>query len=228
MNNKIVNKFVNLPFVISGVIFLVSGILLFNHTNNLINNSQKAEAVISNISCVKDDCTAIVEFNVGNIKYSGELSKYSSMMKKGDNVLVYYNPSSPDDFKCGVTYTFSYLFIAIGTLITLASLFFMVKTNMKYKKYTNVKLNGIKIDAKIISIDVDNSISDKGVNPYYITCLGINPISRKEETFISENLWFDVRKVVESNNIVSLPVFIDDLNSTNYSVDTSSIKKFNK
>jgi len=228
MNNKIVNKFVNLPFVISGIIFLVSGILLFNHTNNFINNSQKAEAVISNISCVEDDCTAIVEFNVGNIKYSGELSKYTSMMKKGDNVLVYYNPSSPDEFKCGVTYTFSYLFIAIGTLITLASLFFMVKTNMKYKKYTNVKLNGIKIDAKIISIDVDNSISEKGVNPYYITCLGINPISRKEETFISENLWFDVRKVVESNNITSLPVFIDDLNSTNYNVDTSLIKKFNK
>jgi ABC-type sulfate transport system permease subunit len=58
INNKIVNKFVNLPFVISGIIILVSGILLFNHTNNFINSSQKTEAIISNVSCVKDDCTA--------------------------------------------------------------------------------------------------------------------------------------------------------------------------
>jgi hypothetical protein len=83
-----------------------------------------------------------VEFNVGSIKYSGEVDKYTSVMKKGDNVIVYYNPVVLMNLNVELQYFFIFIYCNCS-LITLASLFFMIKTNMKIRIY-KCKLNGIK------------------------------------------------------------------------------------
>ena len=228
MNNKAVNKLVDLPFVIAGIIFVISGIFLFKNTKDFMTNATKTSGVISDIVCTDDNCKVTVEFSVGSMKYTGELKEYSSLMKKGNTIIIYYDPQNPDNFKENVSYTISYVFIGIGSLVSAAGLYVMIKTNLKYKKYTNVKVTGIKIEAKIVSIEIDNSVSKSGVNPYYVTCVGVNPVTRDEEIYRSEDIWFDVRKIIDDNHLEVLPVYIDVLNLSNYYVDVSLLKTYNK
>ena len=96
----------------------------------------------------------------------------------------------------------------------------------KYKKYTNISSKG-KIMAKITGVEVDEEELRDFVNPFYVICTGVNPFTSKEENYRSENMWMDVRKIIEENNISELPVYIDENNNGNYRVDVTIIESKN-
>ena len=224
MNNRAVNKLVALPFIIAGIVFAVAGYFLYNNNQKFKSIAKETNATIIEIN--SEDTRVKVEFNADNKKYTVELSEYSSSMKVGGSITVYYDPSNPENVRSTVGGTISYIFMGLGIVVAVSGLFVMIKTNLKYRRYMNVESSGIRKDAKIVSVDMDNTVNLNGKNPYYVTCQGLNPISGRDEYFRSTNIWIDARKIIEDNHIEILPIYIDQNNSTNYTVDIKEIEKY--
>lgn len=224
MNNKVVNRLVPLPFILAGIVFAVVGIFVYNNNKIFMESAKETTAVIKEINNDDDDYTVVVYFNIDGTIYEGVLNEYNISMKTGGKVQIFYNVSNPSNFRSATSNNLAYIFIGLGLLVAFFGMIFLIKTNIKYRKYLNVKNFGLRIDAKIVSIDMDNTTSINGKNPYYVTCMALNPISRNQEYFRSENCWNDIRKKIEDNNLESLAVYIDPANATNYYVDISSIK----
>lgn len=228
MNNKAVNKLVTLPFIIAGIVFVVAGVYLYKSNTNFMNNARESVATINKADCDDGGCQYTISFIASEKEYSLSYSKYNSSYKVGDEINVYYDINNPSNFKCDYSNNIAYVFMGLGTLIVIVGLFIMIKKNIKYRSYLNVKSSGIRIDAKIIGIEMDNNVIKDGVNPYFIICSGINPITREEETYNSGDIWFDVRKIIEENRIETLPVYVDENIASNYSVDTSVLNTYVK
>jgi len=220
MKSKTINKLAGLPIVIAGLLFAVIGYFI-NVNDKKYYEYPTAEAKILDIDTLGDDTDVLIEFYVNNTSIKGYSNYYDSQMRVGDTIIVYYNPSNPTDYLVDGNINISVIFMIVGTIIFVFGTFTIIRLNLKYKKYLNVKNTGIRVDARISGIEVDTSIAINNKNPYYILCYGVNPITGQEQTFRSENVWEDVRKIIEDNNIDILPVYIDQSNHNNYYVDIS-------
>ena len=217
MNSKYINRFSVLPVLLVGLIFLASGILLYNYNNKIISKGKEINAIVQKIDKYKITLTYMDNDKTKNITYTAFFNKE----KVSDNVKLYCK-----DNICKTSHSLelSYIFMLGGLIVFILSLISFLKVNIKYRKYTKVSSNkGIKIDARIVGIEVDSSIEENHVNPYYVICNAVNPVTNKEENYRSENIWFDARKIIEENNITTLPVYIDENNSNNYYVDISKL-----
>lgn len=217
MNSKSVNKFAVVPILIVGIIFIVSGFLVYNHNNSILESGNEVNATVTKVDKYK---VTVTYDNNMELTYVAFFNKE----KVSDNVNLYC------DKKCITNHSLelSYIFMVSGFIIFIFSLISVISINMKYRKYTKITNNkGIKIDAKIVGIEVDTNVEENHVNPFYVVCNAVNPITNKEENYRSENMWFDVRKIIEENNIMTLPVSIDKNNSNNYYVDISSLNSKN-
>ncbi len=228
MNNKVVNKLSLLPFVITGLVFLIAGILLYVNQQSFYNNSIKTEANIISINKDSDECKIVIEFKADGKSFKGELTNCNLVSESDKTISIFYNKTNPSNFKTYKNYTISIIFISVGTIITILSTISLIKNNIKYDKYLNSKLTGERVEAKIIGVETDTSIIKDGKCPYYVVCSLTNPFNRKEEVYKSDNVWYEVGKLIETNNIKMIPVYIDENNYENYYVDTSIFEILNK
>lgn len=216
MYSKSISKYASIPYIVVGLIFLITGVLLLLYNNKFIKEANIYEGTIKNIDKYKIEAM----YNKDNIENKIEYSAFINKGNVNDKINIYCKNN-----RCITMHSndLSYVFIIVGSSIFIISLFGLITTLYKYKKYTNISSKG-KIMAKITGVEVDEEELRDFVNPFYVICTGINPFTSKEENYRSENMWMDVRKIIEENNISELPVYIDENNNGNYRVDVTIIE----
>ncbi len=218
----------SLFFIGFGLIFVLVASYLLIDNINVKNNWTETTSHIINIDKEKyrsDGKTkyryfAIVEYSVDGQSYSGRLNTYSSGMRIGDSVDIYYNPENHADFQDAS----GNLLLVVMMLIGFAPMgigFYLiindVKTNSKVKK---LKENGQKVIAVIKTVDVDYSTTVGDGHPCELICEVEQFDSPVPKRYRSQKLYKNMQDVAGK----SIVIYIDRENADNYIMDIDSIR----
>lgn len=231
MKRKQSERFISILFSVLGLAIIVGGIFLQIANNAFLKSAKETSATITAIETSRDsdgdtNHTVYVEFSVGDKYYSGALGEWQSGMHTGDSAKVYYNPDNPNEFQGGSAGFIGYILVAFGLI------FFFVGAGMIYfkalRQNKNKKLleKGIRLDAEINSVAINQSYAVNGRHPYVLDCTYVDPATHKMFSFRSENLWFDPEPIMRSLGITTATVYMDPNDSNRYYVNLEGLKNY--
>jgi len=87
----------------------------------------------------------------------------------------------------------------------------------KNKKEKDFKTTGRKVEAQILRIDFDMSLTVLKAQPYFIDCKWTDPITGKEYTHTIKYVWTDPKTLLAGRN--SIDVYIDRNDPEKYYMD---------
>ena len=138
----------------------------------------------------------------------------------GDRVEVMYTSGSPSDAVIDDTwgrYGVSLIIGPLGTLFfVLGSTLYIVGTR-NGKRRAQLRQTGQRIEAEVINVYRDTSLSRNGEHPYRIVAQATDPRSQNPVRYESEALWVDPIQYLASGKI---GVFVDPLRRDRYAMDT--------
>lgn len=92
------SKRVHILMSIIGVMIIIMGIWVQINNTKYLKTASTTEAVITKIERdIDDDYEVYITYNVDNVNYNGVLGEYSSGMRTGQKITIYYNPENPSD-----------------------------------------------------------------------------------------------------------------------------------
>lgn len=204
-----------------GVILLFSGINQINSNNNFKRENIQIEAIVTD-SNSNNKFTA-VSFFIDEKEYKAIAKSYSSQIKNGDKITVFYNKENPSIICIEDVNANGGAFIGIGGVILIIGLGFAInKSNNSVNKAEIIK-TGKKIQAGLEDIVYDTKTTSNGKHPYYIVCSWKNKIDGKTYKFRSDNLWYDPNPYIKKLNLERIPVYIIPSNPKQYHVAVEEI-----
>lgn len=223
--NNLIQFILPTIFIAVGLLIIILGIYLNIENSKFMKTALQTEAEITNITTHRDsdgDTTHSVDvvFYVNGKEYEGELGSYSSNMYEGKAITVYYDPQNPNNFRSDNSNIASFILIPIGGIFFIVGSF----TLYRYIKSTSLKKlkeYGRRIDAKIDDVSLNTNYSVNGRHPYIIDCSYFNEIEDKVYSFTSQNIWTNIQPIIDAKNITTIPVYIDENDSSKYFVDIS-------
>ncbi len=218
-------------FFAVGLLILTVGIFLLVSTNRFLKTAVETTATITYIDSRIDsdgdtNHTVTVEFKVKGEKYGGTLNYYSSSMYVGKKEQIYYDPSNPNNFKAKGSRVLIYITPIIGFVFILIGGGVFASLVRKEKKRKKLLSYNYVIQANIVGINLDTSLSVNGRNPYRLEANYINPNDGKIYSYRSEEFWIDITPILTQMQITTIPVYVNPNNYAEYYVDVSNLKQF--
>ena len=226
MKNKVLLA-VGIFLILMGASFCGIYRIIIKNFEDFKKNANITTGVIVDIN--HENQEAIIIYKDKNDKEYRVFSNfYSSSMKVGDELKIYYDKTNPAKFEVDIsslTKVFNYVFYGVGGLllsIGVIMILINIKTNMKYKRLLS---EGFRINAKITGVVCNQMINVNGKHPYIIKAtFDYNGTSYDVR---SKNLWFDAEDVINTYGIKELPVCININNPKEYVLDVSELQKYN-
>ena len=162
-----------------------------------------------------------VEFTANGRTYEGRLGQYSSGMRIGQTVNIYYDPDAPNNFRTASPFL-PIFFISFGSLFFFAGLIYMVVRINGKRRRKKLLADGRRVNATINDITRSN-VSVNRRRGYIIICEWKDPSSGVSYLFKSESVFFMPNKILEERQISYLPVHIDNSDCRKYYVDLSRL-----
>lgn len=230
MNAKKTEWLIGIMFSGMGLIFFIVGIFFAINTVNFKNNAVETTAVITSIDTYEgsDGDThhnVYVKYTVRGEQYEERLNFYTSGMRKGKEVTIYYDPFEPSRIMAKSSYDFSLFFFPLfGLVFFIVGFGFILKKIMKTKTRKYLLENGELVYADITEIKLNLAYRVNGRNPYIIICKWKDPSTDLFYFFISDNIWFDPEPILSDRDIRQLPVYIDRNNPKKYTVSIKELE----
>ncbi len=191
----------NIMGMIGGV-FLGIGVFLgvvaggtFAVHNSFTKNNPSTNAIIEDIrrdsGGSSSDNDVFVKYEVGEKEYYNELGYYSSTMREGDLVKIYYKSDNPDIIQAD-TYLGEIITGSMGLLFGAIGLIFLVIFNKQRKRLKNLFENGIRAEALVTGVLLDRTTTVNGRHPFYLTCQITNTVTGVVNTYNSESTFSDL------------------------------------
>jgi hypothetical protein len=146
----------------------------------------------------------------------------------GENVEVLYNPKASNDAKIKGFYSLwlgTIILGAFGVVLLIIGASMFIANKKKSALLAHLQQNGRRINTDFQSVGINTSLAVNGRNPFQIISQWQNPTTSKLHIFTSENIWFDPKNYIKSNEI---SVLIDIKNPKKYWVDISFLPEIAK
>jgi len=220
-------------FTVIGVSLLISAMSDYNTTRSLLDAAVSAEGTVVDLQESSGSSgslmyTPVIQFvdNAGKtVEFMSSVSSNPPSYARDEKVEVLYSPHDSQDViinsffeKWGgavITAILGISFFSGGALIFLTGM-------LKGRKKIYLQRNGVLVNAKFQSVQLNHSLSVNGRHPYMIVCQWTNPANYCIHIFESENIWFDPSDFITTEEI---KVFTDKRNSKKYYVDVSFLPK---
>ena len=206
---------VGLLFLFIGIVFISVSLFLSASTENFKKHATEVNGTIEKISADK----VFVTFQANGTTVSTRLNYYSSSMRPGDPIALYYDNNDPYIVKTSDSNILNYIFISVGAFMALLGIILLLSQIIK-KKQKNILLEtGMRINAEIVSIELNMQISSNYRHPFVVECRHQAP-DGTVYTYYSGPIWQNPTKYLTSEYI---PVYVEPTNPKNYYVDLASV-----
>lgn len=221
-------------FLLVGCGLLIGASFLFKNTQSFLKIAERTQARVVDLVASESRDTdnsrgsvtyrPVVEFLTKEgekITFTSSSGSYPPSYSRGETIEVFYLPSDPEEAKIDDFFSLwgiAAIFGGLGTaffLIGTGTIFFVWR---RKRSDENLKLYGTKIQAKFMSVEVNDRLQVNNRSPWRILAQWQNPATSKVHIFNSNNLWFDPTDFIEG---ASITVFINRKNLKKYYVDTS-------
>lgn len=218
-------------FFFVGAIFVAIAIIF----NNYNSKKEKIEVtgIISRIGDYNyhhydndDDETpdVYVEYVVDGETREAKLNYYSSTMREGDSIDIYYEKGNPS--KIGSEsgdMLFVYIFGGMGSLFAILGGSGLIVLLVKTRKQKKLKETGEFVQADFVRVELNTTLTVNERHPYRIVCEWFDPYNNIKKELKSENIFTDPQPIITSLGITKFNVYIDPKNTKNYYMDISEL-----
>lgn len=204
-------------FGFAGLMFLLCTFFAKQQNDRFFETARPAQATIVDFNTTSDNSRyTIVAFPANGQTYRAKLSFYSSSMRIGEPIEIYYQPGNPLDIqsKTGTAFVF-WIFGVLGSLFLLICIIGTVVSVRKNNSKAYLLRNGQAIRADITGVTENVNISFNERHPVVVRCRATLPDGTKTE-FKSRNVW---RSPEEVSALQSVKVYLDPANPKRYWVD---------
>jgi hypothetical protein len=137
----------------------------------------------------------------------------------GDIVKVFYKADNPDKMRYSDGVRFGRKVVIIGIIMLLSNLLLVYSNRKRTKLENNFKTTGRKLEARILKMDIDTTITVLRKNSFYVDCSWTDPTTGREYAHTIRNIWKDPRMLLAGRN--SIDVYIDTNDPDKYFLDIS-------
>lgn len=223
--NNLIQFILPIIFIAVGLLIIILGIYFNIEASKFMKNAIKTTAEITKITTSHDsdgDVSHSVQviFYVDNKEFGGTLGYYSSDMYEGKIINIYYEPQNPNNFRSDNSNMANFILIPFGIIFFFVGCFILCP-GIKSISLKKLKEYGRRIDAKIDDVSLNTNYSVNGYHPYIIDCSYFSEIEDKVYSFTSQNVWTNIQPIIDAKNITTIPVYIDENDSSKYFVDIS-------
>ncbi|MGM9645871.1 MAG: DUF3592 domain-containing protein [Eubacteriales bacterium] len=216
MNGKVKSSSSIVFVIIFALIFIGVGVYLSVRELEFVNGGTKTQATIVDIETYYDsngdlNHRVYVTYDVDGTVYSGILDTYTSSMRAGKTIPVYYMTDNPSEFTYAkLNFLFPVIFILCGVLVLVFSIIPTVSDAKSNRKLKLLKESGRRITAIVEDVQL-TGVTVMGRRQTKIVC-------RDEQGRIYK------KKFLASNteNISiggEISVYVDYENPENYAID---------
>lgn len=233
-NNRVTNPLIMLMifFIAFGLVFLIAGII----APNITKMRGAHEYTIATIVRIERDAfddekdyDVYVEYNIDGVTYESRLGSYSSNMRTGDRVKIYYLKDNPNviGYPAGEK-IIMIVFTSVGGIFIIAG-FIMMFSNIKNinNKKTLMK-TGKKINTKFLEVRINRNYSVNNHHPFRIYTNYLDETTQSIYEFKSENIWKNPTEIIQFLRKESFTVYVKGNNYKKYYMDISEITSFNQ
>lgn len=206
---------VGIIFTIVGLVFLGVAVGTFFSSQKFYEHAVSAEGEISKIS--RDQ--VYVSYEAEGEEFDSRLGFYSSAMRVGDPITVYYHPEDPSVIRTKSSRMISWIFGGVGAAVLITGIILIVASFRKKSRENQLKKTGMRLDARIVGIAVDPRLSSNYQHPYILQCQYEGPGGRVY-LFKSGPIWYDPTNLLTDDHV---PVYVERENYDRYYVDISQV-----
>ena len=210
------------PFTIIGFLFLFTGFAFISMSlitakldKVFQENATEAEGIIDRIYAQD----VYVAFEANGETISTRLNFYSSSMRPGDSITLYYDNDDPYNIRTPNSKILNWIFLGVGALLISLGLSLVLSQFFKRNKNNNLRETGIRLNAEIVNVGLDMRISSNYRHPFVIDCRYQAP-DGTFYMFHSDPIWQNPTKYLTNDYI---PVYVEPTNYKKYYVDLASI-----
>jgi Protein of unknown function (DUF3592) len=170
----------------------------------------------------------VVRFNASDgqaIEFTSKMGSNPPSYRKGEKVEVFYKPADPQNAMINGFFSLWGGPVIVGGL---GAVFFLVGggiwlfARLKGQRDEYLMTHGTPIQTKFQSVELNNSLTVNGANPFRVVTQWQDPATSELHVFKSNNLWFDPSDYIKQRQIT---VFIEANNPKKYFVDLSFLPK---
>lgn len=225
---KMVLNIITGIFGVIGIGLLAVGIILFINSARYKNTFEKIDAEITNIEVSRKSDgelrhSVYIKYTYKDKLYDNvRINFYSSSMYEGKVISVLCDPDNPGKIRSiEGTNLAAIILVFIGTIFVIVTIIPMVSIIKKDRRKKRAIASGRILDAVIEKIDINNSYTINGRNPYIIYCIYKDEYYDKIYRFKSDNLWTDPGLILHPGDIIQ--VHVDEKDYSCYHVDTKRL-----
>jgi hypothetical protein len=197
------------------LIAIVAGIAVFFEASAFQKKARVTEGIVENS---RMSSFHVIYSSDDGVKRDLYVSRKNNRLNDGEKIKVFYSIDNPDNARINNGKKGGIKIIIIAFVMLLFD-FFMIYNNKKNIRISdNFKINGRKMQAKIISIEIDNNTTIQSKQPYNIICKWIDPFTGKEYLHTIGYIWKDPAPLLAGRD--SIDVYIDREDPEKYFIDT--------
>jgi hypothetical protein len=135
----------------------------------------------------------------------------------GQKKKIFYQADNPDKARISDGVKGGKKVIIFAVLLLILDIYLIYTNKKKSRSAGSFKANGRKVEAEIIKIDTDMTITFREKHPYYIDCRWSDPITGREYTHTIRNIWTDPTPLLAGRTHID--VYIDRQDPEKYFMD---------
>ncbi len=213
--------------ILVGIIFLVFGIILLAFSS--IDAMREYDTYMNRIrveGTVEDSNyktkTTLIKYQIEDGTYiQKEFNLIDTSMNKGESIVVYYHKDKPTQAFVKTQLIYVAAYFGLGLLFIFIFLIFACIVLARILDDIKLVKTGKKIDAKIESITINRTMTRC---PYKIVLSYTD--GKKIYKFKYNSVWFNIKDVVDSYKIKTLPVYVTN-NYKKYYIDFTQLETLN-
>ncbi|WP_297474794.1 DUF3592 domain-containing protein [uncultured Photobacterium sp.] len=221
-------KKIKILFSIIGICFLIgsvfSSIITFDFIKATVIGSGEVIGLAESRSDNSSSYAPVVYFSDSNdigYEFTSSVSSNPPSYQVGEFVEVMYLESNPNEAKINEFFSLWGLPLILaffGMVFSSIGFGMLVFDLLKNRKGNYLVENGLKVEAKFSSVEINYSLQVNGRNPYRIVAEWLDPESNHIYIYKSKNLWFDPTDYIRNEYI---SVYVDKAKPKKHYLDVS-------
>jgi len=156
-------------FALFGLVFIVIGCIWLQNERAFFASAEPVQGeIVSFVSHGDGDLHPIVRYTVSDSVYETEINFYSSSMRTGDTMTVYYDAQASQSAK--VLFYFGSIFMGIGGLFFLIGSIGAAVLFFRGRLKTRLREIGEAVPARVAAVRCAERVRVNGQTPYYVLC----------------------------------------------------------
>jgi hypothetical protein len=204
-------------FVLCAIAIAI-GVWIYLEAKSFQKTTKVTVGIVANSSLSRYEIKYTADDGIERI-YKGIHSSKGRTYHNGDKLKVFYKTDNPDNMRITDGVRSGKKVIKIGIIMVLFNLLSVYFDRKKTKSENIFKTTGRKVEAQILKIDKDMTLTIQSKNPYFIDCRWVDPITGKEYTHTIRYVWKDPKILLGERN--SIDVYIDRNDPEKYFMDIS-------